>query len=103
VPTLLPAVPPDRADGQPLRYALRDGKPVLYSLGQDRDDDGGLSAGGTLRGRIIGFGPLDLNQLQMFFTSVDDDGDWILWPPAAPVFPPLDLQPDASQEQAEPG
>jgi hypothetical protein len=103
VPTLLPAVPPDRADGQPLRYALRDGKPVLYSLGQDRDDDGGRSAGGTLRGRIIGFGPLDLKQLQMFRTSVDDDGDWILWPPAAPVFPPLDLQPDASQEQAEPG
>ena len=43
VPDLLPAVPPDRADGKPLRYVVRDGQAVVYSIGQDRDDDGGRS------------------------------------------------------------
>ncbi len=42
VPSILPAVPPDRFDGEPLRYALVDGEPVVYSIGTDRDDDGGL-------------------------------------------------------------
>lgn len=38
---LLPAVPLDRYDGQPLRYRVVDGHPLLYSVGPDRDDDGG--------------------------------------------------------------
>jgi hypothetical protein len=41
VPDLLPAVPPDRYDGKPLRYQLVDGKPLVYSIGSDRDDDAG--------------------------------------------------------------
>jgi len=41
VPAFLPALPLDQFDGQPLRYRLVDGKPLLYSIGGDRDDDGG--------------------------------------------------------------
>lgn len=41
VPTLLPRIPADRIDGAPLRYRLIDGKPIVYSVGADRDDDAG--------------------------------------------------------------
>ncbi|HLL87799.1 MAG TPA: hypothetical protein VK324_00695 [Tepidisphaeraceae bacterium] len=41
VPTFLPAVPADRIDGRPLRYRLTDRGPLVYSVGMDRDDDGG--------------------------------------------------------------
>jgi hypothetical protein len=41
VPDDLHALPPDPADGHPLRYTLRDGRPLLYSVGPDRTDDGG--------------------------------------------------------------
>ena len=40
-PDLLPRVPLDRADGQPLRYHASAGRFVLYSIGSDRRDDGG--------------------------------------------------------------
>jgi hypothetical protein len=61
VPDLLPAVPPDRYDGKPLRYRLADGKPLLYSIGTDRDDDGGTPTASQHPGLYLG------------------DGDWILW------------------------
>jgi hypothetical protein len=41
-PNLLPAVLPDRIDGRPMRYKIVDGKPLLYSIGVDRVDDGGV-------------------------------------------------------------
>jgi hypothetical protein len=42
VPELLPAVPRDPADGQPLRYRLEpDGTYLLYSVGEDGIDNGG--------------------------------------------------------------
>ena len=82
VPDLLPAVPPDRLDGQPLRYAIRDGKPVVYSVGADRDDDGGRAAkGGESGAPTITFGKLAPEKLQAL-QDADNDGDWILWPPA---------------------
>lgn len=42
IPRSLPAMPIDRYDGKPLRYALRDGRPVVYSVGSDRTDEGGV-------------------------------------------------------------
>jgi hypothetical protein len=46
VPDLLPALPPDIFDGKSIKYTLAgDGsaaKPVLYSVGADRTDNGGL-------------------------------------------------------------
>ncbi len=41
VPEFLDEVPVDPFDGQPLRYIIRDGKPILYSVGMDQFDDGG--------------------------------------------------------------
>jgi hypothetical protein len=57
----LPAVPVDQW-GQPIAYRLRGGKPVIYSLGPDGKDDGGLAAnvqhlGKTARGDLV-FGKL---------------------------------------------
>jgi hypothetical protein len=44
VPALLPAIPADRFDGQLLRYRRTDDGLVLYSIGEDRHDDGGDDA-----------------------------------------------------------
>jgi len=41
VPKFLPQVPADPYDGQPLRYVVRDGEYVIYSVGKNRADDGG--------------------------------------------------------------
>jgi hypothetical protein len=41
VPEFLSSVPVDHWDGQPLRYAVRDGAAILWSVGPDRADDGG--------------------------------------------------------------
>lgn len=41
VPEFLPAMPIDPLDGNHIRYALRDGFPVVWSIGIDREDDGG--------------------------------------------------------------
>jgi hypothetical protein len=43
-PALLPSVPVDRITGDPLRYRLVDGQPLLYSVGANRVDDGGVPA-----------------------------------------------------------
>jgi hypothetical protein len=40
-PQLLPAVPVDPFDGQPLRYRKQDTGYLLYSIGPDLKDDGG--------------------------------------------------------------
>jgi hypothetical protein len=57
----LPAVPVDQW-GQPVANRLKGGKPLIYSLGPDRKDDGGLAAnvrhlGKTARGDLV-FGKL---------------------------------------------
>jgi hypothetical protein len=41
-PELLPRVPVDRMTGEPLHYRVKDGKPIVYSVGDDKDDDGGV-------------------------------------------------------------
>jgi hypothetical protein len=38
----LPAAPPDPFDGKPMRLVLVEGKPLVYSVGKDGHDDGGL-------------------------------------------------------------
>ena len=76
VPDLLPAVPPDRFDGRPLRYRLIDGKPLLYSIGADRDDDGGRPPLDD-RGRVVP----KLAARVVADPAKAVDGDWVLWPP----------------------
>jgi hypothetical protein len=72
VPELLPSVPADRVDGQPLRYTTRDGHPLLYSVGEDGRDDGGRPAQNPAN----------------VFEPAGPAGDWILWPPL-PEEPPI--------------
>lgn len=44
LPRFIATIPVDPYDGQPLRYALRDGRPILWFVGGDRTDDGGRPA-----------------------------------------------------------
>ncbi len=78
VPDLLPAIPPDRFNGQPIRYAIVDGGPVIYSVGNDRDDDGGRR---SKQGRNSWY-----DSAARWTASAKAhnavDADWVLWPPA---------------------
>jgi hypothetical protein len=113
-PRFLPAVPPDRFDGQPLKYTIIDGHPLLYSGGVDRDDDGGrLIAPSRKAGRQPEsrnkrarewLSPAALEALRGTEEAKTYDGDWRLWPP---VKDPVREQPapatqTAPQTQAAP-
>ena len=77
-PRWLPAVPVDRISGKPLGCKIVDGGAVVYSVGVDRDDDGGRA-------------PLDRDDKPdpsfaspMHFqlersTDAEHDGDWVIW------------------------
>lgn len=41
IPKYLVAVPADPFDGKPMRYVLKDGEAMIYSVGENRLDDGG--------------------------------------------------------------
>ncbi|MCA9099231.1 MAG: hypothetical protein KDA36_12635, partial [Planctomycetaceae bacterium] len=49
-PGLLPEVPLDRFNGKPLKYKLVNSRPLLYSVGQNRLDDGGVPASDPTKG-----------------------------------------------------
>jgi hypothetical protein len=89
VPHLLPAVPPDRFDGQPMRYVLADGHPVVYSVGTDRVDRGGtpplLPSGRPNNAGACQW--ISMRQLEEGWSPDQKSiGDWILWPqPADPL------------------
>jgi hypothetical protein len=72
VPGLLPQVPADRITGDPVHYRLVDGKPLIYSVGADRVDDGGciLDRHGSSYAAAEWYLPL----------SDAPKGDWILYP-----------------------
>lgn len=76
-PELLPAVPVDRITGQALNYRLIDGRPVIYSVGVDRDDDGGRPALDHSQKPD----PLRAGRWKMpsSHNGATIDGDWILF------------------------
>jgi hypothetical protein len=76
VPLLLPAVPADRITGGPLKYRLANGKPVVYSVGVDRKDDGGREP--NVRGQPDNLAAARWPDSGWPNTPVD--GDWILYP-----------------------
>jgi hypothetical protein len=93
VPQFLPQVPPDRYDGKPIKYRIVDGRPLLYSVGVDRKDDGGrlpnprtLKPDAPHRKLQANWGaaqwqpppPAGQPARERFPYA---DGDWILWPP----------------------
>ncbi len=82
-PRYLPAVPVDRYDGRPIRYRVVDGRPVIYSIGVDRDDDGGRppsGKGGNARARTWS-SPSAVNAILSHPGIEDIDGDWLFFPP----------------------
>lgn len=89
VPSMLPQHPIDAADGRPLRYQLRDGRPLLYSIGCDEDDDGGRPPKRGVRfahsfdraGAQSPFGVMGGGASPQ--SADDSDGDWIFYPPPA--------------------
>ena len=66
VPHYLPTMPLDYSTGGPLRYKLIDGKPLLYGLGKDGVDDGGVWTD---------------KKIHYWQSQVPDTGDWVLYPP----------------------
>ena len=91
VPDLLPSVPVDQYTGEAMGYAAVDGKPVVYSRGTDRDDDGGQA------GRMGVNGAADVDAAKRWMSAAEVaarkagaaggrsrdgvvDGDWVLWP-----------------------
>lgn len=77
-PRYLPAVPIDRLSGRSLGYLLRGGKPFLYSVGTDRDDDGGRGMAADEAGLINGLG--NEQRARLSDTTSTPDADWILFP-----------------------
>lgn len=76
VPGLLPSVPVDRYDGGPLKYALIDGHPVVYSVGANRVDDGGHAP--VVNGRSASYESRRWSPPSQ--SKLYADGDWVLWP-----------------------
>ncbi|MBC7835559.1 MAG: hypothetical protein H7Y88_10745 [Phycisphaerales bacterium] len=95
-PKYLPAPPIDRQTGEPLKYVLRDGKPVLYSVGFDKDDDGGRwPAGRDAEFFATKWSPHPAPLTTLLpGESTAHNGDWVLWPPMPHTPKPSD-QPGA--------
>jgi hypothetical protein len=79
VPQFLPKVPADRVTGDPVRFRIVDGRPLIYSVGADRDDDGGrqatrIDAEGLPVPDEIASTPWGRN------LQTTPDGDWVLYP-----------------------
>jgi hypothetical protein len=73
-PELLPRVPVDRMTGQPLHYRINGGKPIVYGVGDDKDDDGGTPF-------LINDEPGDeYVERWPHRGETPADGDWVLYP-----------------------
>jgi hypothetical protein len=89
---LIPGVPPDRYDGLQMKYRLINGKPVLYSIGVDRDDDGGQPpmVDGVADNASVRYWKSTQRVAELKAIQAQNgpsssialpDGDWVLWPP----------------------
>jgi hypothetical protein len=90
-PRYLPEVPADRFTGRPLNYALIGNAPAIYSVGTDRDDDGGTPpvdrSGEPNPDRASEWIPLDELRIRRASERAGalpprqriPDGDWVLW------------------------
>ena len=81
VPAFLEEIPLDRFDGKPLKYHLTPEGPVLYSVGTDRDDDGGVAP--EFGNALEWFTPTEVEAARRGDPEAPTipDGDWILFPP----------------------
>ncbi|PCI10698.1 hypothetical protein COB72_02905 [bacterium] len=81
-PYFLADVPIDPYSGRALRYVLVDSRPVIYSLGPDRDDDGRRPVLGEDGNPKAWPNFLTLDELEAINATdpASIDGDWILYP-----------------------
>lgn len=81
-PHLLPEVPVDLITGKPLYYKILDDRPVVYSLGKDGDDDGGMLPkncdGDATKFRVSRQEEWP-NPNATQSTQDQYDGDWVIW------------------------
>ncbi len=84
-PRWLPEVPVDRFTGGPLRYKIVADRPIVYSVGADKDDD---------QGRV----PSDefgRRSAYLASPSARFDGDWVIWSTVAaeklPKWEPVEM------------
>jgi hypothetical protein len=84
-PRWLPEVPVDRITGEPLHYKIVDGRPVVYSVGVDGDDDGGKIPRGGNGAELASAIQFRLEPQ----TDATHDGDWVIWStaPAGAISP----------------
>ncbi|MEM6656177.1 MAG: hypothetical protein AAF596_10260, partial [Planctomycetota bacterium] len=100
-PRWLPKAPVDPINGGPLGYRITGGKPVVYSLGIDTDDDGGRLPAymNDAENESLGFSTTDRYRVGPPLTQeeltkprpngdIGHDGDWVLWSLAEPSFVP---------------
>lgn len=76
VPEYLTEIPIDPITGGPAIYKIVDDRPKIYSVGVDRDDDGGSIPINSFSGELD-------NQTVAQWSQNDDqliDGDWVLYP-----------------------
>jgi len=80
VPQYLSDVPADPFTGQPVGYAVGDGGPVIYSVGVDRDDDGGRPPQDQSINPLMG--QPDMMSVRRWLPLEEGyvDGDWVLYP-----------------------
>ena len=71
---MMPQIPADRITGEAVKYRLVNGKPLIYSVGDDRKDDGGRVPLGRMN---------KPNQwaAALWNQKTPADGDWVLFPP----------------------
>lgn len=79
--SLLAQIPLDMFNGKPLRYTLRDAKPVIYSFGPDRKDDHARPFAKPKPGGPHWMTAQQAKDALKGPTAAEIDGDWVLWPP----------------------
>ena len=86
-PRLLPSIPLDRITGSALRYRVNGDQAVVYSVGQNLVDDGGVMPGGTDTSEITD-GETSRQRKERIIKAAGpggstgnlaQEGDWILW------------------------
>jgi hypothetical protein len=94
---LLKQAPTDPYDGARLRYRVREGSVVIYSVAQDREDNGGKFDGksGLTKGTDIGFTLWDVSQRRLLPLPPKE-------PETQPGAEPGDLPPGAAPPPPQP-
>jgi hypothetical protein len=77
VPALLPEIPIDRITGDPVKYRVINGKPIVYSVGVDHKDDGGRPP--IVHGESENLAAARWPEPGQAGKPVSD-GDWVLYP-----------------------